>query len=79
MRRRFGAVALTLAAIVVIAVVVSVPLFTIYKSTCREGDRGRRAGTEARYSFVLPWNDPPKECRNHRNGLRLVRDELGLD
>jgi flagellar basal body-associated protein FliL len=56
----------------VLAAVISVPLFTVYKSSrCQE--------RETRYSFVPPWDDPPRDCRTNQNGYELIRDELGLD
>ena len=63
--------------LVVIAAVVAIPLFTIYQSRCGGGGKGN-GNRETRYSFVLPWNDPPEECRRHRNGFELVKDEIGL-
>jgi hypothetical protein len=57
-------VALTLA-------LVLIPLLTIYRSTC-EGD-------STRYSLVPPWDDPPADCREHRSGLDLLREEVGLE
>lgn len=62
----------------VVLAVISVPLFTLYQSSCREGG-GNRGKRETRYSFVPPWNDPPAECRRHRSGLDLVREQVGLD
>ncbi len=66
-----------LVTIVVILVLASIPLFTLYQSECREGgDRGKR---ETRYSVVAPWNDPPEDCRRNKSGLDLVREGVGLD
>ena len=58
----------------IIAALIAVPLITVYKSRCRENRKDR-----TRYSFVLPWDDPPKECRRHQSGLEIVRDYVGLD
>jgi hypothetical protein len=55
---------------------VSVPLVVVYRSRCPDGD-GR--GRETRWTFVAPWDDPPRECRKHENGFEVIRDELGLD
>ena len=60
-------------AIVVIVVIALVPLFTIYKSTCGKGDE-----QETQYNFVLPWNDPPAECRDDQSGFEIVKDAVGL-
>ncbi len=73
MVRRLGTGALTLLVLVVIVAVAAVPLLFVYKSTCKVSD-----GREDRYSFVPPWDDLPSECRNHRRGIELVGDELGL-
>ena len=67
-----------LVTVVVVAALAAAPLFTVYRSSCREGE-GRRAQNAKRYSFVLPWNDPPEECRSHMNGYAILRDALGLD
>ncbi len=67
-----------LVTVVVVAALAAAPLFTVYRSSCREGE-GRRADTAKRYSVVLPWNEPPKECRNHMNGYEILTDALGLD
>lgn len=67
-----------LVTIVVVAALAAAPLFTVYRSSCREGE-GRRAQTANRYSFVLPWNEPPKECRNHKNGFEILTNALGWD
>jgi hypothetical protein len=56
----------------VLAALVSVPLVTVYKSSdCR--------GRDVRYSFVAPWDEPPRDCRKNENGFELLRGELGLD
>ena len=66
-----------LVTLAVVVALISIPLVTLYQSSCREG--GKRKERETRYSFVLPWKDPPAECRNHKSGLDLAREELGLD
>jgi hypothetical protein len=73
MFRWLGASALTIVVVVVIVLVVAIPLLLVYRSGCP--DNGERA---TRYSVVLPWNDPPEECRNHQPGYEIVVDELGL-
>lgn len=73
MFRWLGAGALTIVVLVTILVVVAIPLLLVYRSSCPDG--GDRA---TRYSVVLPWNDPPDECRNHERGLQVVTDAIGL-
>lgn len=73
MGRWLGAGALVAVAIVVIVAVAAVPLVLVYQSNCPDGPS---RATE--YSFVLPWNDPPAECRDHRRGFEVVTDEIGL-
>jgi hypothetical protein len=72
--RLLGSGALIVVAIVVIAVIVAIPLITVYKSKCGSGD-----DRETEYSFVLPWNDPSEDCRDHQNGFEIVTDAVGLD
>jgi hypothetical protein len=69
--KRLGAGALILVVVGVIAVVALIPLLLVYRSTCPEGD-----SQVTTYSFVLPWSEPPAECRNHQSGLDLVREQL---
>ena len=54
-------------ALIVIVAVVSFPLFTVYRSTC-ETPRAE----EKRYTFVPPWDDPPRDCRDHENGFEIL-------
>ena len=61
-------------AVLVIVAIALVPLFLVYKSTCGRGDDRR---TE--YSLVLPWNDPPADCRSNESGFDVVKDAVGLD
>ena len=60
-------------AIAVIVVIALVPLFLVYRSICGKGD-----DRSSEYSFVLPWNEPPPECRDSQNGFAIVRDAVGL-
>jgi hypothetical protein len=60
--------------VALLAVLVAIPLVTVYRSTRCEGER-----RSARYEFVPPWDDPPAECRRNQSGFDLIRDELGLD
>ena len=65
----------TIIAFAVVAVVVAIPLFTVYRSKCPD-----RGGKEAnRYSFVAPWDDPPRDCGEAENGFEIVRGYVGLD
>jgi hypothetical protein len=73
MFRFIGASALTVVAVVLILVVVAVPLLLVYRSGCPDD-----GGLATRYSFVLPWNDPPQECRNHQQGFEVLTEEVGL-
>jgi hypothetical protein len=57
--------------VAVLVALVAVPLVTIYRSRCERG--------QVQYSFVLPWDDPPAECRRHESGFEILRSELGLD
>ena len=60
--------------LVVIAVLVSLPLASIYRSTC-----GKRGDTRTEYTFVVPIvGDPPEDCRNHDNGFAIIGEEIGL-
>ncbi|HEV2075924.1 MAG TPA: hypothetical protein VGR10_06765 [Thermoleophilaceae bacterium] len=68
MGRRLGAGALTLVVLAVIVVVALVPLLLVYRSQCPVGG----GETKSRYSIVLPWNDPPGECRQHEQGIDIV-------
>lgn len=68
-----GSGLLIVSAIVVIVLIALVPLFTIYKSSCGRGDE-----RETQYNFVLPWNDPPAECRDAQSGFEIVTDAVGL-
>lgn len=60
--------------LIIVAAVVGVPLASVYRSTCGEG-RGERE-----YSVVVPFvGEKPEGCRDHRSGLTLLREEVGLD
>jgi hypothetical protein len=74
---RLRLVAVTWAQIAIVLVLVvglsSLVLLTAYRSNgC--GDRHK----ETRWSFVAPWEDPPRDCTTNRSGLTFLRDELGL-
>ena len=73
MGRLLGSGILIVIAIAVIVVIALVPLFTIYKSSC-----GKGAERETAYNFVLPWNDPPADCRDAESGFEIVKDAVGL-
>ncbi len=69
-----GSGALIAIVLVVIVVIALVPLFLVYKGTCGSGqDRA----TE--YNIVLPWNDPPADCRGTQTGFDIVKEAVGLD
>ncbi len=53
--------------------VVAIPLLFVYRSQCPDGGELSTA-----YSFVPPWDDPDRECRNHQRGFEVVTDEIGL-
>ena len=73
MLRTAGAGLLTLVTVVVIVIVAAVPLLLVHRSTCRE------AGEQVQiYSFVLPWDEPPQDCRDHQRGIEVVAEEIGL-
>ena len=72
MRRLFGS-GFVLVVLAVIVVIALVPLFLVYKSTCGSGDERR---TE--YNLVLPWNEPPANCRDDMTGFQIVTDAVGL-
>jgi hypothetical protein len=57
----------------VIAAIVAGPLFLVYRSKCVED--GQRVDS---WSLVAPWDDPPADCRRHRTGFEVLRDEVGL-
>jgi hypothetical protein len=73
MFRWLGASFLTILALVVILVVVAIPLLFVYRSQCPDGGELSTA-----YSFVPPWDDPDRKCRNHQRGFEVVTDEIGL-
>jgi hypothetical protein len=51
----------------------SLVLLTAYRSTgCGQHHAGRQ------WSFVAPWQDPPRDCRKNRSGFTFLRDEIGL-
>jgi hypothetical protein len=72
-RTLFGTVVRLVIFAVVIAAVIAVPLFLVYRSKCVED--GKRVDS---WSFVAPWDDPPSDCRRHQNGFEVLQDELGL-
>ena len=58
-----------------ILALVVLPLVSVYRSTCPSA----RGGTHREYSFVAPFGgDPPADCRNHKSGLTIVREAIGL-
>jgi hypothetical protein len=71
--RMLGGGALTLVVLAVIVLVAAVPLLFVVQSTCGRGDQ-----EEHRYSFVLPWDDAPSECREPRRGYEVLGDAIGL-
>lgn len=73
MLNRLGTLALVAAVVVVILVVAAIPLFLVYRSSCREGGE-----TVTRYDVVLPWNEPPSGCADSERGIDIVADELSL-
>jgi hypothetical protein len=73
MFRLIGAGALTIVVVVLILVVVAVPLLLVYRSSCP--DNGERSTS---YNFVAPWDDPPRECRDHQQGFDVLTEEIGL-
>lgn len=73
MFRWLGASFLTILALVVILVVVAIPLLFVYRSQCPDGGK-----LSTSYSFVAPWDDPDRDCRNHQRGFEVVTDEIGL-
>ena len=56
-----------------VAAVILGPLFLIYRSRCVED--GKRVDS---WSLVAPWDDPPSDCRKHRNGFEVLKEEVGL-
>ena len=73
MRTALGAGWRMLLFLLVIAALVVSPLFLVYQSKCVED--GERVDS---WSLVAPWDDPPSDCRRHRNGFEVLKDELGL-
>jgi hypothetical protein len=60
-------------ALILIVGLSSLVLLTVYRSSgCG------RHHTATRWSFVAPWEDPPRECRKNRSGFTFLRDEIGL-
>ena len=59
--------------VVLIAAIALIPLLTVYQSKCREGRTDR-----TRYSFVPPWDEKPRGCRQHKTGLKVLLEEVGL-
>ena len=57
--------------VVLLAAVVALPLIFIQQSRC--------PGEGVSYAIVPPWDDPPAECRDHKSGLKLILEEIGLD
>ena len=57
--------------LVLLAAVVALPLISIQQSRC--------PGEGVSYSIVAPWDDPPAECRDHKTGLKLILEEIGID
>jgi hypothetical protein len=57
----------------VIAALVAVPLLSVHRAECEEGD--------PRYRVELPWEEgePPSGCAFDQNGWEILREELGLD
>jgi hypothetical protein len=62
--------------VAVIVAIAAVPLFMLQRSKCPSEKREGKTDTE--YNWVWPWDDPPPECRSHRKGFDIVRDEIGL-
>ena len=73
MRTAFGAGWRMILFLAVIAALVVAPLFLVYRSKCLED--GKRVDS---WSFVVPWDDPPSDCRRHQNGFEVLKDEVGL-
>ena len=73
MRTAFGAGWRMILFLAVIAALVVSPLFLVYRSKCLED--GKRVDS---WSLVAPWDDPPSDCRRHRTGFEVLREEVGL-
>jgi hypothetical protein len=56
----------------VIAVLVALPLFSVHRAECEEGDH--------QYRVELPWEEgePPAGCDFDQNGWEVLREEAGL-
>ena len=59
--------------LVLIVGLSSLVLLTTYRSS---GCGHRHKGTQ--WSFVAPWQDPPRDCRRNRSGFTFLRDEIGI-
>ena len=73
MRTMFGTGFRFVLFLVVILALVATPLFLVYRSKCVED--GKRVDS---WSIVAPWDDPPSDCRRHKNGLEVLSEEIGL-
>ena len=73
MRTAFGAGVRLVIFFVLIAALAIAPLFLVYRSKCVED--GKRVDS---WSLVMPWDDPPSDCRRHQNGFEVLKDEVGL-
>jgi hypothetical protein len=73
MRTALGAGVRLVIFVVVIAALAAAPLFLVYRSKCLE--EGKRVDS---WSLVMPWDDPPSDCRGHQNGFEVLKDDLGL-
>jgi hypothetical protein len=73
MRMLFGTGVRLVLFLLAIAALACAPLFLVYRSKCVEA--GKRVDS---WNLVAPWDDPPADCRRHRNGFEVLKDEVGL-